>query len=411
MRILIIVEPDRKDWYHYLKSDKNSRYILLWHESQNDIPDWVKDEPFFSEVYVWTSFTTPGQLINKIKPDRIVFFEIIDQRQIALMVTANNKGIKTFYLEHGAAGNKEAAIKRSNEKDFFRQKKSHYLLQRMKSAFWKMLKSKIFYYSAISKVELFDSLVKYIKLPFAMLFNTPNKVLSNILFVERTPYRSIVFNKPNFEQFQVYTGIAEDKALFTGVPIFDNYFFEKDTTGDHVSYIDHPYLEQGMLNWTPEYHRQIANHLFQFAETKRVKILVKLHPASDMDLWKQYKFDNSVIEIVQSGDFTKQLLKSKLILSYSSSMVNGFLCAQKNVVLLGWHPEPGIFGADFSKSGLCHVSLSPSELDSKFDYWISNNLSKNNETAYQEFLKEFNFPFDGQAAERVLRAITSDEIS
>src|SRR5690606_33902555 len=151
---------------------------------------------------------------------------------------------------------------------------------------------------------------------------------------------------------------------------FDNYFFEKDTTGDHISYIDHPYLEQEMLNWTPEYHRQIANHLFRFAVKRRVRLIVKLHPASDSTIWEKYNFDSSFFEIVQKGDYSKKLLESKLILSFSSSMVNGFLCAQKNVVLLGWHPEPGIFGADFSKSGLCHVSLSPLELESKFDYWI-----------------------------------------
>ncbi len=86
-------------------------------------------------------------------------------------------------------------------------------------------------------------------------------------------------------------------------------------------------------------------------------------------------------------------------------MVNGFLSAQKNVVLLGWHPEPGIFGADFSQTGLCHLSLYPNELGTKFDYWVSHNLCKDNEVQYLNFLKEFNYPFDGQAGQRVLQAI------
>jgi len=407
MRILIIVEPERTDWYQYLKLDVSNDYLLLWYEGRSDIPQWIRKESFFKEIYYWGEFLTPGHLLKKIRPDRIVFFEIIDQRQIALLVTANKKFVKTFYLEHGAAGDREAAIKRADERNFFIKKKSHYLVKRFKGAFGKMVKSKFFYYSAAFQLVSLISLVKYCRLPFAMLFDTPNKALANCLFAERTPAWSIVFNRPNFEQFQVYTGITEDKAVFSGVPIFDNYYLQKAVDRDLISYIEHPYLEEGILNWTPEHHQQIAQHLFQFAESRQTKVLVKLHPRSDLSLWQRYGFNSPFFEVVQSGDFTKQLLESKLILSYSSSMVNGFLCAQKNVVLLGWHPEPGIVGADFSKTGLCYLSLSSDDLEKKIDYWLANNLALDNKFKYQEFLKEFNYPFDGQAGQRVLRAIHS----
>jgi hypothetical protein len=80
------------------------------------------------------------------------------------------------------------------------------------------------------------------------------------------------------------------------------------------------------------------------------------------------------------------------------------------VVLLGWQPEPGIFGADFSKTGLCHISLHPTDLEAKFDYWSRHNLSKGKEFEYQKFLQRFNYPFDGKAGERVIRTIASNEI-
>lgn len=407
MKILMIVEPDRKDWYRYLKTDTTNQYFLLWYESKSDIPDWVKKEPFFKEIYHWGAFISSGQLLKKINPDRIVFFEIIDQRQIALLVAANKKSVKTFYLEHGAAGSKETAIYRANEKNYFIKKKSHYLLKRFRGALGRMLKSKLFYYSNILHLSSFHSCLKYCRLPFSMLFSTPNKALANCIFPERTPFRAIVFNNPNFEQFQVYTGITKDKAVFTGVPIFDNYYSQQVSTTNQISYIDHPYKEGGLLNWTSEYHRYIAEQLFHFAQSRNIKILVKLHPISDLSLWKNYGFESPFFEIVQYGDFTKQLLASPLILSYSSSMVNGFLSARKNVVLLGWHPQPGIFGTDFSATGLCHLSLSPDDLEKKFDYWLAHNLSLDDEIKYQQFLKEFNYPFDGQAGQRVLQAIHS----
>jgi hypothetical protein len=144
------------------------------------------------------------------------------------------------------------------------------------------------------------------------------------------------------------------KQFFTGVPIFDNYYSAGIFSGNHISYIDHPYVEENLLNWTKEWHQKIAMNLLEFAKARKIKILVKLHPSSNLLLWRSYNIDPVFLEIVQAGDYTKELLASKLILSYSSSMVNGFLCAQRNVVLLGWHPVPGIFGFDFSKSGLCH---------------------------------------------------------
>jgi hypothetical protein len=410
MKILVIVEPDRTDWYHYLTRDTYNDYCLLWHESEADILEELRQNKFFKKIYSWSSFITPEHLLKKIQPDRIVFFEIIDQRQIALLVTANKSGIKTFYLEHGAAGNKEAAIQRAEAENFFSKTKKRYLFNRFRTGFGRLIKSKIFYYSAGFKLSSFSSAIKYMKLPFSMLFNTPNKALAECIFSERTPFKAIVFNRPNFEQFQLYTGITEGKAVFTGVPIFDHFYSKTPTEGNHITYIEHPYLEAGILNWTPEHHEKIARHLYDFSKKRKIKILVKLHPASDISVWRSYAFDSEFFEIVQVGDYTRPMLESKLILGYSSSLINGFLCAQKNVVLLGWHPNPVIAGADFSKTGLCHVSLCTNDLETKFDYWVSCNLIKGKDAEYLEFLKEFNFPFDGSAGERVLEAITSDEI-
>jgi hypothetical protein len=411
MQILLIVEPERVDWYQYLKSDTRNEYLLLWYENRSDIPDWVKNEPFFRKVYYWNEFLTPGQLLKQIRPDRIIFFEIIDQRQIALLVTSNKKEIKTFYLEHGAAGDKKTAIKRANEKNYFAKTKVQYLMQRLRTGVGRLVSSKFFYYAAFLHLSSANSLLKYIKLPLKMLFYTPNKALANCLFPERTPYRSIVFNKPNFYQFQLYTGIKEESAVFTGVPLFDSYYSQNYSEEGHISYIDHPYLEGNLYGWTPEHHYKVAHHLFQLAKSRNLKVLVKLHPVSNRAIWENYKFDPKYIEIVQAGDYTKQLLASKIILAFSSSMVNGFLCARKNVVLLGWHPKSEVIGVNFSETGLCHLSLYPEEINTKFDYWTAHNLSLENEKHYDEFVKEFNYPFDGKAKNRVISTISGDEIS
>ena len=214
-----------------------------------------------------------------------------------------------------------------------------------------------------------------------------------------------MFNRVNFEEFQWYTGVTEDMVTMDGVPFFDRFYSQDVKDGGPIVYIDHPLLESKLFDWTNEHHKKIAVILSEFANFNKQKLVVKLHPVSSLALWQSYNLESEYFQVVQSGDFTDLYLESKLILGFSSSLINGFLCAKKNVVLLGWHPVPSIMGPDFSKTGLCHVSLSPEELNIKYPYWLKENLAIENGVAYENFLKEFNMPFDGKATERVINAI------
>jgi len=406
MRILVIVEPARFDFYNYLSKEDTYEYILLWHEkaSKMDLP--LASLPLkFTKVIFWNDYISPRKLLSEIKPDKIIFFEIIDLRQIALIVTGNKLRITTFYLEHGAAGDREAAITLWWDKKLYKEYKLPYFSKRIKTGFKDIIRSKIFYYSVTKGFNSLASYIKYLKLPFVMLRMLPNKALAYNKFPERTPAYSIIFNEINFEQFELYTGIPRSKALFTGVPAFDKFYTADCKEEEHLVYIDHPYYEERMLNWNKDHHRMIAEKLFAFAELNNIKLYVKLHPVSNRKNWEQYSFNKQYIEILQNGDFNDLYLKSKLILGFSSSLMTGFLCARKNIVLLGWHPQPHIFGVDFSKTGICHLSFSPDDLENNYSYWVNNNLTLENNGLYMNFLKKFNSPFDGQARERIIGLI------
>ncbi|AKQ44796.1 hypothetical protein TH63_02795 [Rufibacter radiotolerans] len=405
MRVLLIVQPERFDFYSFLAAGKDIEWVLLWYEKPSQMVLSPVDLPLdFSSVRYWNEFTTPQMLLDTIKPDRIIFYEIIDLRQIALNVTALKNKVPTFFMEHGAAGDKDAAAERI-EVSKFDKSKLIYLLTRFRSSFSDIIRSKVFYYSALSGLGSLNSFVKYSFLPLKMLKGYPNKTLSQNIFEERIPLRSIVFNKANFEEYALYSGASTENAVFGGVPFFDKYYNNSTAEKDYIIYNEACYLEEGLAGWTKEHHKEVAQALFDFAEKNKITLYVKLHPRSNPVLWESYEFNKDYVTILHSGDFTDLYLQSKLILSYSSSMLNGCLCARKNIVLLGWHPVPHIFGADFSDYGLCHVSLSPTELLTNFDYWVNNNLSYLNEGAYNAFLDRFNTPFDGKASERILERI------
>jgi hypothetical protein len=403
LKLLLIAPTDRKDFYNQLKEVANAEIYILWHVRKKDSTS-DKLLPFIKGQYYWGDYITPYKLLKKTKPDKIVFFEIIDLRQIALIIAARSMKISTFYLEHGAAGNREAAIYRWSEKSFL-QDKLPQLLSRLTTSFFDIISAKLFYYSVYKKFGSITSYVKFLLLPFKMLSASPNKVLSKNIFRERVPDRAIVFNQINFEAFELYTGINKQDAYLTGLPFFDKYYRSKPSVSDHVVYIEHPYLEQSLLGWTKKHHEKIAASLNDFAVSRRVKLYIKLHPFSNRLNWSAYNLNGRYIEILQQGEFEQLYLNAKLILGFSSSLITGLLCAKKNIVLLGWHPEPKIVGMDFSKTGLCHSSFSTADLQTKFEEWINNNLAEKNELAYQEFLHQCNYPFDGKATKRVIEAI------
>ena len=329
MKILLILEAERRDWYTYLRKDLENDYFLLWHESKSDIPNWIRQDTFFRDVYYWDKYLTAQNLLNDIKPERIIFFELIDQRQIALLTTANKHNIKTIYLEHGASADVEGTIFMSEHEKGFLRKKIDYLKKRFMTSLMKMVKSKIFYYSSCIYLNSLSSFIKYVRLPFSTLFNTPNRALQLNKFIERAPFKSIVFNNSNFESFCTYNAITRESAIFTGVPFFDKYFNSSVSNEKHIVFIEQPFLEQNLLEWTKDFHKKIASTLYNFSKSNNLKCFIRLHPLSDLLLWKSYGYENHQFIFSQNNDFTKEILSSELILSYSSTLLVGPLCAKK----------------------------------------------------------------------------------
>ena len=406
MKVLAILYPPRLDVYSYLLADKRMEYEVLWHENEQEFQRAGYQLPAgLSAQHFWLNFSTPKKLLKEIKPDRIVFMEIIDQRQIALIASAKKMGIPTFYLEHGSAGDRDTALRRQGYSESKRDAAAAFI--KLFSSFSKVVKVKLFYYSNFNAFASPSNRCSYMKLPLLMLRHAPNQALCSCIFPERVPQKSIVFNRSNFREYQLYTGISENEAVFTGVPFFDNYYRKESLEKDHIIYIEHPMLESGLLEWDHEHHRKISGLLFGLAEERKIKIYVKLHPKSNISLWTHLMNRSEYFEVLQQGDYTDLYLSSRLIFGYSSSLLVGLLCAKKNIVNIGWHPVPQIFGSDFSKHGVCHKSMKPEDIHTELDNWMSSNLCLDNKTGYEKFIFEFNYPFDGRAAERVTECIVN----
>ncbi len=402
MRIVFVCPPHRKDFYQYITNILKLEHevFLLWEYKLK--PETLPNYDEGIMPLYWSNYATPKELLEKIKPDRVIFFEIIDLWQIPLIVTCHKFKVKTFFVEHGVGNSVELVIGRFNEIPSLKERLALYA----KKIFYslpRIIKNRYFFVSAAQYLPAKD-IPNYFRLTSYFKKYTPFHALSKLKFRNRTPHFALLFNRNNIDPFLLYNEIESQNIIIEGVPFFDKYFLREVVEKDHIVFIEHPYLEEGILNWDNKWHEKIARSLERFAIDYNVSVIVKLHPRSVISNWTRYNL-SPLIEIKQKEDVTNDMLTAKLVLGYSSTLINALVTSKKNVVLLGWHPNPVIFGDDFSKSGLCHASFKVEELFEKYNYWLENNLTFDNKSALENFIKEYNFPFDGKATERIIEAI------
>ena len=405
-RVLLVADPRALGAFDYLARGEAGappglRFELLWWERRPDqespAPAWIEAQHY------WSDHATPGRLLDRLQPDRVVLSEIIDLRQIALIIAARGRGLPSYYLEHGAAGDAATARRRMSETSIAdKLAGSLRSLRRLPQ----LLAVRRFYLSVLPLLNSARSRAAFLAFPQALAVLPAMRALRLLRFPERVPATAILFSRANLEEFALFHGPESAyRALLPGVPFFDGYYRARpEVDPDTVVYIEHPYLEEGLNGWTPAHHERIARTLDRFARERGKRVLVKLHPRSNLALWQKYQLDPAV-EVAQVGDYSERFLRAEMILSYASSLLTGMLCARKNVTYLRWHPGDAEFGAPFHQSGLCHTSGDPDDLFEHYDEWLAGNLCVVNEAAYQAFLDRFNWPFDGQAARRVRQAI------
>jgi hypothetical protein len=401
-RILLLVAPNRTDIYQFFKEDLRNDYDILYFDTAESRSKQSKSTAsFIRKEYYWNDYSRPETLIRDIRPDKIVFAEIYDLKQIALCVFANKHSIETFFLDHGALGNLKGTKQRHHSivKSILASK-----LKKVFRSLPRIVRNRYFYYSVIGCVSP-KSIIKFIFLPLYMLIRSSFYGLHEVVFPERLAKKNIIFSRRNYLQYQFLYHFKEEQTRITGVPYFDSLFNPGLETAQDLVFIDTPFLEVGLFGWTSEHHFKIASILKQISQKYHIKVHVQLHPLSDKKVWEGYQLGESV-QIHQLADMTQHYLNAKLILGFPSSMLIGLLSAKKNLVLLGWNPEPKIIGDDLLTFGICHASLRMEDAEKNMDFWMRENLCVSNSAGYQEFLKEYNYPFDGKAGLRIIQFVS-----
>lgn len=401
-RILFVAPPDRPDFYRYLEQDASNEYHQIWFDTPAEMAESGCATPgFVRQTHFWGDHATPARLLRAVRPDKVVLMEIIDLHQVALVAAARRMGIPTLFLDHGAAGDREAYLNRIQSERTFLSRKLLGLLRRP-SRLWSFLKTRFFYLSAASACSP-ASRPAYLLLSLRLSVRPVMQVLRSTRFPERNPAQFILFSEANADQYRICFDFDDQSIHRTGVPDFDRYFRpNKLEASQHLVFIDHPYLEFGLFRWTEEHHEKLARTLERVGRAHGCVVNVKLHPTSDLSRWESYQLDPRHVRILRAGDFDDIYLSARLILGFASSMLTGFLCARKNVVLVDWHPSPLLVRSNFSSYDICHVSTELHQAEDAIPLWASRNRCEENAEGYEAFLARYNTPFDGRAAGRIL---------
>ena len=94
-KIVLYGCDERIDIYSYLEKDIYNTYSILFSKKPNNRN--LKSSDFIVSIYYQEDYLTPQKLLNHIKPDVIVFFEIFDFYQIAIAIAAKKKELKQSF--------------------------------------------------------------------------------------------------------------------------------------------------------------------------------------------------------------------------------------------------------------------------------------------------------------------------
>ncbi len=100
MNILLVGDYNRSDFLYIAKHfHKEIKFYFIEHLNKNEL---LNKECFeYGEVLFWKDFAGAYELLDKIKPDKILFYFIESYNHVALNVAAKMKRISTYHLEHG----------------------------------------------------------------------------------------------------------------------------------------------------------------------------------------------------------------------------------------------------------------------------------------------------------------------
>ncbi|MBC3538510.1 polysialyltransferase family glycosyltransferase [Rufibacter sediminis] len=413
-RILVVGDYSRKDFLSLFDSVKDCLelyFIEFAHENESRNNYYQS----YGKGIFWKDYSSAYDLLDIIKPGKVLFFFIESFNHVALNVACKSKAIPTFHLEHGLRDYNIVALKDQA------RKQSIALLNKQKSDknkndIIKNFKKRDRIYNSLFFINtLLRSNLRLAKFLFQYylirkrnnIFDTFKKVNSSL----RLANTYISFSPAIFETHKRLDHLEDDhNVIYIGVPYFDKYYqaykSSRNIEGKVAIFVDHPHVTQGSFGWTKENKEVFIYNLVVACKESGYRLLVKSHPLGvvDKECWLQVAGEDKEVELIDDSTLEQEISSVSVVFGFFSTLLMPLAALPHTVVFtLEVHPSligKGVILSEFLvNSGVSYPVLNVHDLPSllhNIDFYKTAQRKNKN-----YFVEKWMYKFDGNANERL----------
>ncbi|KAA9327392.1 polysialyltransferase family glycosyltransferase [Adhaeribacter soli] len=414
--LLIVGDYNRNDFLSMFDDLKDSfNFYFIEFASEAEVTSFKFKE--YGQNVFWKDFTDAYDLLEQLKPSKVVYFFIESYNHVALNVACKAKGVSTYILEHGFRNSNIAELIHVGRKEKSVNGKfsfSKMSLNRVSSIFRKLvnISTFLFYFRTAVKSEtrIAEFLLKY------YWVRSRRSTLDTIRLIDSDLRRAdiyISFSPAVFDSYkQLDVLAASHQVQFIGIPYFDKFHkaLRKANPGPGKEkialFVDHPHVTKGLFGWTEENKVQFIAELVKACTGEGYRLLIKSHPSGlkDQNCWKKVIAGNSQVELIDQETLEENISAISLVLGFYSTLLLP-LAAIPGTVLFTFetHPEldpgKGYLSEHLVESGVGHPLLKVEEFRQAIKdlhlYKIEQQKNK------ESFINKWMYKFDGQSGQRL----------
>jgi hypothetical protein len=317
-RILLVWGYHRKGWVDAFNQLKDSfRFELLHYLEKPANEENHTDFP----THYWLDFSSAKAIINRIKPDKVIFMSTEGIPSTALNAACKRRGIPTIVFQHGMFQPYEnylMDVQLQTQQALAAGKKSHNK-PNDRSTNLRLLK---FYLRSFTLGTFPGAFFYLLRLRLLRRKNYEIEALRLLPSALRIADEYVVFTRYNASFFTVRDGVKPEQYIEIGNPEFDAYTADKVKSENYYLYIHSPltYLpewdSQGFM--TQEEENTCLGKMNAFALQQGCRLVIKLHPYS----WHNQDFlQHPNIDYVKEDDNVRLILEARGVFGFNSTLI------------------------------------------------------------------------------------------
>jgi len=403
-KVLLVGDYNRSDFL-YVARLLHSRIDFFFIEFMNQHFLRNKECLKYGQVIYWKDYKDAYDLLNKICPEKVVFYFIESFNHVALNVAAKVCGISTYHLEHGLRFKLGVPLKEKNqvERTLERIKKIGQLRH-----LYDRYAGRMFFQNTIK--ESGEKEKEFLRLFYSVRKkNSIQATFKKIKDPLRLPDCYISFSPLIFDYHRELESLPCNYPVhYIGIPNFDHFCNWKDlhNYGNNILFIDQPLFEKKLMGWNRESKKNFLEQLATIVHSLGKKLYIKPHPWNDKSIYEAVPEHLIVFEEI----WETVVPDINTVLGFSSTLLMPFM-AMDHIACFTLEMHPQNSGSYYSgfllESKACHLVTSFEDLTDKL---IHRDTWHQKQKAYKNtFIDKWMYKFDGKCSERLSKVLIKDE--